>query len=151
MAAAMSKIVTPGNKRVIDDARKRLPEYLLAAAAIYHTRGDRAAVAHWPFDAATGKTVVATVGPGGRLANVSPQAPGKVPTRVEDGQIGRALRFGRGRVVEADAKALQPLAFAKSGDFRSRPGFGHRRATRPRRRTRSSRRRSSQRRCGSSR
>ena len=117
VAAAMSKIVTAGNKRVIDDARKRLPEYLLAAAAIYHTRGDRAAVAHWPFDAATGKTVVATVGPGGRLANVSSQAPGKVPTRVEDGQIGRALRFGRGRVVEADAKALQPLAFAKSGDF----------------------------------
>ncbi len=117
VAAAISKIVTAGNKRLIDDARKRLPEYLLAAAAIYHTRGDRAAVAHWPFDAASGKTVAATVGPSGRLANVSPQAPDKVPTRVEDGQVGRALRFATGRVVEVDAKALQPLAFAKNGDF----------------------------------
>ncbi|GIT31200.1 MAG: hypothetical protein Ct9H300mP1_32460 [Planctomycetaceae bacterium] len=97
---------------------KRLPEYLLAAAAIYPTRGDRAAVAHWPFDAATGKTGVGERG-GPRGSSRQCLAPGsrKVPTRVVDGKIGRALRFGRGRVVEADAKALQPLAFAKNGDF----------------------------------
>jgi len=117
VAAAMSKITTTGNKRLVDDARTRLAEYLLAAAAIYHTRGDRPAVAHWAFDAPAGTTVPATAGPGGRLANVSGKKPDPVPRRLDDGRIGRALRFATGQVVEIDPSALQSLSFGKDGDF----------------------------------
>ena len=117
VAAAISKITTAANKRLIDDARKRLPEYLLAAAAIYHTRGDRPAVAHWAFDAPSGTTVPATAGPGGRLANVSGKKTDPVPRRIDDGRVGRALRFATGQVVEIDPSALQSLSFGKDGDF----------------------------------
>ena len=117
VAAAISKITTAANKRLIDDARKRLPEYLLAAAAIYHTRGDRSAVAHWAFDAPSGTAVPATVGPNGRLANVSGKKPDPVPTRLDDGRVGRALRFSAGQVVDIDPGTLKPLAFGRDRDF----------------------------------
>lgn len=117
VAAAMSKIITAGNRRLIVDARKRLAEYLLAAAAIYHTRGDRPAVAHWTFDAVSGTAVPATVGPNGRLANVSGKKPDPVPARLGDGRVGRALRFAAGQVVDIDPSALESLSFGKDGDF----------------------------------
>ncbi|MEE3283489.1 MAG: DUF1549 domain-containing protein, partial [Planctomycetota bacterium] len=107
VAAAISKITTAANKRLIDDARKRLPEYLLAAAAIYHTRGDRPAVAHWAFDEPSGTIVSATPGPGGRLVNLSAKMGDPVPSRIDDGRIGRALRFATGQVVEIDRSQLK--------------------------------------------
>jgi len=117
VAAGISKITTAANKRLIDDARKRLPEYLLAAAAIYHTRGDRPAVAHWAFDEPSGTIVSATPGPGGRLVNLSAKMGDPVPSRIDDGRIGRALRFATGQVVEIDRSQLKPLSFGKDGDF----------------------------------
>ena len=114
---AIARIVLAGNRRLIEDARKRLAEYLLAAATIYHTRGDRPAVAHWPLDGVSGEIVVATVGPPGRLSNVSGNAPDPVPTRLDDGRVGRALRFATGRVVEIDAGSLEPVAFGRDEDF----------------------------------
>jgi len=116
-ATAISKIVSVANRRLVADCRKRLDEYLLVASAMHHTRGDRGAVAHWPFDGPSGKNVAATSGPSGMLANTSGKDGGLVPTRIEDGQVGRALRFGTGRIVEIDAKALKPIVLGRANDF----------------------------------
>ena len=116
-ATAISKIVSVANRRLVVDCRKRLDEYLLVASAMHHTRGNRGAVAHWPFDGPSGKIVAATSGPSGMLANTSGKSGGVVPTRIDDGQVGRALRFGTGKIVEIDGKALKPIVLGRTNDF----------------------------------
>ncbi len=116
-STAISKIVTVANGRLVADARKRLDEYLLVAAVMHHTQGDRGAVAHWPLDGLAGNSVAATTGPPGILANTSGKKGAELPARIDDGRVGRALRFGAGKIVEIDAKALKPIALGKTGDF----------------------------------
>ena len=116
-STAISKIVSVANQRLVVDARKRLDEYLLVAAVMHHTRGDRGAVAHWTFDGLSGKSVAATTGPAGILANTSGKKDAEAPTRIEDGQVGRALRFGAGKIVEIEANSLKPIALGRTDDF----------------------------------
>lgn len=94
--------------------RQQLPEYLLAAMRHRQTARHVSAAAHWPLDEADGTAVIATVGPGGKLANVN-GASAKPPERI-DSRLGRALRFaGRGGVVEVGkAPALE---FGQDTDF----------------------------------
>jgi hypothetical protein len=115
---AIDGIVSVHNRQLVQDARRRLVEYLFVAAAVYHAGEGKSAVAHWPFDSISGATVSATAGPVGRLSNTSGKADGPRPLLVDDGKIGKALRFsGQGAIVDVKPGQLDVVSLGKTGDF----------------------------------
>jgi hypothetical protein len=125
----ISETKKTANEALIAEARGRLPDYLFAAARIYHTQGSQLAVAHWAFDEEDASLVKATRGPSGKLDNHQTPGQGLQPTRSE-GRFGQALRFaGKRDVVAFDSSRLSAVDFGTATDFsvslwlRAAPGY----------------------------
>ena len=124
---AIADLKQEANAAVIAAARKRVPEYLLAAVRLRESMAGQGAVAHWAFDEANGEITKATSGVVGRFENAKGDGP--QPSRIADGRIGRALRFAGQRDIVAHEGNDGSLSFGKATDFtvslwlRAAPGY----------------------------
>ena len=72
---AIAELKQRANATVIEAAKKRLPEYLLAAVRLRESTAAQGAVAHWAFDETEGDVTTATSGTVARLANLKGDGP----------------------------------------------------------------------------
>lgn len=124
---AIANLKQKANAAVIEAAKKRLPEYLLAAVRLCESAAGQGAVAHWAFDEAEGDVTKARSGTVASLANA--KGDDARPVRIDDGKLGRALKFAEQRDTVSLQGKEPSLQFGKATDFtvslwlRAAPGY----------------------------